>query len=91
MSKKEKILIILIILFFAIDGLYWYGYYNLIDIFVDNPLFWILTPSLGFIFLYTFNKGSLKYKIIFNILITIGALFNAGLFLLWYLFKDFGF
>ena len=91
MKHKELYLSLLLILFFGIDAFYWYGYTNLIDIFVDNAIVWFLISLVGFLLLYFFNKESFKKKVLFNIIISLGVLLNLYFVFSWFIIKDFGF
>ena len=91
MKHKELYLSLLLILFFGLDAFYWYGDLNNIEFITHNSIVWFVIPFIGFNSLLFFNKGSLKNKIIFNILISLGILLNAFLIGAWYVLKDFGF
>ena len=91
MKIKNFEIYFLMLIFFGIDILYFYGYANLIDIFIENALIWFTIPFIGFLLSYFFNKADVKHKVIMNIVITLGVLLNAYLIFTWYILKDFGF
>ncbi|MFA4873293.1 MAG: hypothetical protein WC659_05150 [Patescibacteria group bacterium] len=89
---KPQQLYILIMVSFVIDALYYYGYLNLIDVFIDYAIGWFVLALIGFIgsyfLLYTID---IKHKAALSIVITIGVLINLGFTFFWYILKDFGF
>lgn len=92
MKIKSSHLYIVIVASFLIDAIYYYGYQNLVDIFVDYAIGWFVIALIGFIGSYfLLYKSDIKHKAILNIVITVGVLINLALIFLWYILKDFGF
>lgn len=91
MARKQYYIYLVLVVLYGIDILYWYGYKNLVDAFIDNSIVWFSIAFVGFCLSYLFNKVGLKHKMIMNILITVGVLLNLFFIGSWYLLKDFGF
>ena len=95
--KEKKILFmwILLVIFFGLDALYWYGYVNLIDLIIDNSVLLFFVSLFGFMLLFVITLKEVSFskarKIVFSFLCTLGIIINAVLVFLWYILKDFGF
>ncbi len=85
-EKKTLFMWILLVIFFGLDALYWYGYDEDIDFVVNNAFLILFFSFFGFLLSFFYIKKT-KFKILF----LLGIVLNIVLMSLWYIFKDFGF
>ena len=92
---KGVIFFFLLVAFFSLDVLYWYGDKKNVEYITSNSILWFFSSLLGFILLLVIATKKVSFskarKIVFSFLCTLGIIINAVLVFLWYILKDFGF